>query len=238
MEYFRIRHTLNTKALGHYPQVKNVKYNCHVNNDPRFIEHYYFKKIDFTPCVATPILYAKSKKTDLIEQLGIGFSHRLLMSTKLKDILIDYSKEDAQYFQCSIFHKNIEYENYWIINPYKYRQEFIDIDKSFAKWRRILGIGNEESIVKISSLQDFQIKSEELSKSGKYLYFNNFYLKNVSKDFFLLQRIEGGGIGYFCSEKLKKEIEDTNCTGIEFQPLNLTFNEWTKKGGERENIYG
>lgn len=117
MKYYRIRHSQSKKILGHSPQVKDVKYNCHVDNDPRFIQHYYLKKIDFTPCVANPILYAKSKKTDLIESLGIGFSHRLLMSSKLKNIFITYSKDIVQYFQCSIYYKNIEDINYWIMNP-------------------------------------------------------------------------------------------------------------------------
>ena len=47
-----------------------------------------------------------------------------------------------------------------------------------------------------------------------------------------------GGIGYYVSEKLKQEIEDAGCTGIEFQPVELSYNEWTAPGGEREKVYG
>jgi hypothetical protein len=40
------------------------------------------------------------------------------------------------------------------------------------------------------------------------------------------------------SEKLKQEIEDVGCTGIEFQPIELSYNERTAPGGEREKLYG
>ena len=28
------------------------------------------------------------------------------------------------------------------------------------------------------------------------------------------------------------------CTGIEFQPAHLSYNEWVARGGERDRIYG
>ena len=51
----------------------------------------------------------------------------------------------------------------------------------------------------------------------------------------MLQYVEGG-IKYVVSDKLKKEIEDSGCTGIEFQPIELSINEWLQ-GGEREKIH-
>ena len=51
--------------------------------------------------------------------------------------------------------------------------------------------------------------------------------KNIS-----IPLIVGGGI------RSKKEIEDAGCTGIEFQPIELSYNEWLMPGGEREKIYG
>ncbi len=41
---------------------------------------------------------------------------------------------------------------------------------------------------------------------------------------------------FFVSEKLKQEIEQAGCTGIEFQPSHLSLNEWFHN--EREKIYG
>ena len=67
---------------------------------------------------------------------------------------------------------------------------------------------------------------------------NNIYLNdNINEDFFMLRYVEGG-VKYIVSEKLKKEIEDAGCTGIEFQPVELSQNEWLMPNGEREKIYG
>ena len=42
----------------------------------------------------------------------------------------------------------------------------------------------------------------------------------------------------FVSEKLKIELEKNEITGIEFKPIEISFNEWYVSGGEREKIYG
>jgi hypothetical protein len=35
----------------------------------------------------------------------------------------------------------------------------------------------------------------------------------------VINYIRNGGIGYYISEKLKNEIEEAGCTGIEFEPV-------------------
>ena len=60
---------------------------------------------------------------------------------------------------------------------------------------------------------------------------------DFKEDFFVLNYIDGG-IKYLVSEKLKQEIEEAGCTGIEFQPSELSYSEWTAPGGERERVYG
>ena len=58
----------------------------------------------------------------------------------------------------------------------------------------------------------------------------------IDHDFFVLRHVEGG-VQYIVSEKLKNEIEDAGRTGIEFQPVELSYTEWLQ-GREREKIYG
>ena len=239
MNYFRIRHTLSTKFLGHYPQIKEVKHHCSVWDEPKFIERFHLEKINLEPIVSTPILYAKSKKTDLIEHLGIGFSYRLLVSGKLKNILEKYRKEGVQYFQCPIVHKGVEDKGYWIMNVYETNEEYIDYKESeiVLRSRKPEG-GTKLSAVIISSIDEFNIGRAFHKKNNAFLFVERIALKEpIKDDFFTLIYIEGG-IGYFVSEKLKQEIEEAGCTGIEFQPSHLTFNEWLAPGGEREKIYG
>ena len=238
MSYFRIRHSLNRKVLGHYPQVKEVKHNCNVWDEPKFIDRIRFTKVDFTPIVSNPVLYAKSKRTDLIAKAGMGFSLKLLISGKLKTILEQYDKHAFQCFQCSVFHKGIEYKDYWIMNAFAIYNEFIDYSRSdvFLMKQTLRKVRE----LQIENYSDFQREAKEIKEMG---YPFNISIKKFSlseaieKDFFLLRYIEGG-TGYFVSERLKQEIEEAGCTGIEFQPAHLSYDEWVVRGGERDKVYG
>ena len=238
MRYFRIRHSLDRKVLGHDSQVKEVKHNCNVWDEPKFIDRIRFTKVDFTPIVSNPVLYAKSKRTDLIKWVGVGFGLKLLISGKLKMILEQYGKQVFQRFQCSVFHKGIEYKDYWIMNAFEVNNEFIDYSKSdvfLIKQPR-----RKVRELNVENYSDFQREMKQVKEMG---YPFNVSIKrfslseNIEKDFFLLRRIEGG-VGYFVSERLKQEIEQAGCTGIEFQPAHLSYNEWVARGGERDKVYG
>lgn len=54
--------------------------------------------------------------------------------------------------------------------------------------------------------------------------------------FFALRYLLGGN--FYVSENLKQEIKNASCTTIEFQPIELSYDEWSAPSGEREKIYG
>ena len=70
---------------------------------------------------------------------------------------------------------------------------------------------------------------------GKLYFETTIYNDTLTDDFITIKYAEGG-IQYLVSEKLKHEIEDAGCTGIEFQPSEISFNDWLST--EREKIYG
>ena len=49
MKYYRIHPSINKKVLGHYPQQKETIFHCSIDDEPRFVEHIYSKKVDFEP---------------------------------------------------------------------------------------------------------------------------------------------------------------------------------------------
>jgi hypothetical protein len=67
--------------------VESVHNNCHVWDEPKFVEHINFEKVDFEPIYSNAILHKKSKQTDFIQCVSMGFSSKLLISGKLKAIL-------------------------------------------------------------------------------------------------------------------------------------------------------
>lgn len=230
---------MNPKIVGHYYQVKAIKHNCHVWDEPKFIEHHELVKIDFEPITSNAILHAKSKFTDLISVAGMGFTRKLLLSTKLKKILEKNNiDQQVQFFKSPIIYKDELMDDYWIVNSTKSYSKFIDIKKSTLLIRK----RKEEGGTYLENLH-FENYNELISfifknqLEGK-VFFSEIHMNSHFKsDLFVLNYVEGGII-YIVSEKLKQDIEDAKCTGIEFQPTELSYKEWIFPGGVREKIYG
>lgn len=234
MNYYSIRNSLNPKILGHYPQVKGIKHNCHVWSEPRFIEHVHFKKVDFEPITANAILYPSSKPTDLISATGMGFTRKLLVSDKLKEIIRESRAGGVDFYPSPLIHKNEYINGYWVVNSFEIDMAFVDIEKSKVVCRKEED-GTYLVDVSFTSVDEFIRKIEAEGLEGK-LYLDSIEIKkNVNADFFTLLYV-AGGVKYIVSEKLKKEIEDAGCTGIEFMPATLSLNEWLHN--ERAKIYG
>lgn len=238
MKFFFINNSLNPNILGHYPQVKEIKQNCHVWDEPKFIEHVDFEKIDFEPITANAILHTKSKLTDLISVTRMGFTRKLLMSGQLKTILENNRKEGLQFFQSNLILNNHEIENYWILNMYNINMEFIEFSQSDIYLTEYTV--NKIEKLNINSYEQYSNIKSEIDKKGypAGIMIENIRLNsNIQEHFFAILNVMGG-VKYIVSENLKKEIEDAGCTGIEFQPVELSYQEWSAPGGERERIYG
>lgn len=236
MNYYVIIPSLDVKIIGHFPQVKEIKQNCDVWNEPNFIEHLHFEKADFEPITSNAILYSKSKVTDLIEVVGMGFTKKLLISGKLKNVLLDNRQDGVQFFQSGIYHKNTFIEDYWIINVFKINMEAIDFEKS--EIFKTENVFNKINQLIIKNIFEFNKIKEEIEKEGypSGILIERLKLKeNITNNFFSLLHVEGG-VKYIVSEKLKKEIENSGCTGVEFMPVEMRLTEWLQ-GGEREKVY-
>jgi|LakMenE01Jun11ns_1017448.scaffolds.fasta_scaffold9944873_3 hypothetical protein len=237
MKYFRIRYTLDPKVRGcQNDTIKGYKYYGDVY-DPKFIGRINFEKVDFNPIPVSPILYAKAKKTDLIQEGG-QLSGKIVISTKLKNLL---QKNDygVQYFQNSIIHNEIEDNTYWSVSPYQILDEYIDFRNSIIIHRKKKEGGGTTPIeLIINSFTEYKSKLKEVISNDEIMYIEKAELleNSIKVDFFPLKHLIGGN--FYVSEKLKQDIEDSGCTGIEFQPIELSYNEWTAPGGEREKVYG
>ena len=237
MKYYFLNNSLNNKIVGDYDQVIEARHHCNIWEEPNFIDRIDFIKIDFEPIISNAILSKKAVLTDLINAQVIGFSLRLLISSKLKDIIKKYSGEKGQFFKSPVFYKNKEIDEYWIFYPYFFELNSIDyLDSKILIRKRKPEGGTYLEEVKVESEEEFKVQNL-LKKDNEYLFISNLKIKNnFLSDFFFLNNMEGG-IRYIVSEKLKQEIEEANCTGIEFQPVELSTVEWLQ-GGEREKIYG
>lgn len=242
MKFYSIQRSLNLKVIGKYPQVESVHNNCHVWDEPKFVQHVNFEKIDFEPICSNAVLHKKSKQTDLIQCVSMGFSPKLLISGKLKTILENNRKSGLQFFNSPIVQNNQLINDYWLLNMYEFNNEYINFERSVAYYNKqandySFSYKKDKILLDIKKLTEFMNYIEIAKPKAEVVSIEKLCLFDYIKDdFFALKYVLGQM--YFVSENLKKEIEDAGCTGIEFQPVELSFNEWLMPGGEREKIYG
>jgi len=237
MSYYVIRESSDTKKLGHYPQIKEIKHNCHVWDEPRFIEHHELVEIDFEPIISNAVLYSKTNLTDLISGGGMGFTKKLLVSEKLKKLLMNQSKIKLQFFESPLIQNSQYIYKYFILNVTNANMEYIDFKNS--EIYLMDGLFDDIKRLNINNYDEFLKEIDFVEDTGwpLNLRIKKFEITENSSDFFALKYVEGG-IMYVVSERLKQAIENAGCTGIEFQPSELNYNEWTAPGGEREKVYG
>lgn len=242
MKFYSIKNSLNRKILGNYPQVKSYKYHCDIWNDPKFIEQVQHTKVDFEPITANAILHSKSKTTDLISADGIGFTLKPLVSKKLKNILENSKEKGLQFFKSPIIIKENVIDDYFVLNMYQNENNLIDIKNSKIRYEKKaddykVTFKTETQNLIFENYENFNDALNEALSNNEFFYIETIKLKeNINEDLFMLKNVEDG-VKYVVSDKLKKEIEDADCTGIEFQPIELSLAEWLH-GGEREKIYG
>lgn len=236
MKYYIIRESLNLKIVGKYPQSIDTKHNCHVWDEPKFIEHHELMPINFDPIISNAILNSKSKLTDLISPPGIGFTRKLLISGKLKNIIQKDSNNDSiKFFESHLLYHDSIINDYWILYATKENNDYLNFEKSEILLME--GVSDEIEKLNIKTFSDYSFMKKNIEERG-YPY--NIFIKNYEildnpYNFLVLNKVSGG-VHYLVSEKLKKEIEDAGCTGIEFQPSYLSLNEWLHN--EREKVYG
>lgn len=239
--FYSIKHSMNTKIVGKFFQSENIDWNYGNIDNPKLLNNIYFEKADFDPIVPIPILHKKSKITDLISCVNATSSGQLIISKKLKNILENQNNNGFQFFKSQLIQNGNIINDYFILNMWNTNMEYINFKKSLIYYEKqrddfMTSYATNKILLNITNISEF-IEYTELAKI-KAETINIEKLKivdNVNDNFFMLKYVFGSM--FYVSEKLKQEIEDAGCTGIEFQPIELSLNEWLHDG-HREKIYG
>lgn len=128
--FFRIFNSIDRKIIGKVSdQTIHARIDIHVDH-PNFFSHHLWKKVENTNSIVCPkpILEKNAKLTDLVTYPGL--SGTLLISTKLKNILLQYEHSGIQLFPTSIIVENNEVTGYWIANPFQFDYDCIDLVNS------------------------------------------------------------------------------------------------------------
>lgn len=238
MKYFAIQSCLNEKLIGKYPQVQEFIHHCNVEEEPNFIDKFAFEKIKIQPILSNVVLHSVSIQTDFIDVFGdVGFNFGYLISDKFKKVLEKFNCYGIQLFKTYIVQQNKSFDNYWQTNIYDFPYQYIDYKKTTFLFKdRDVNKNVMREVMSFNDAAEFTTFANKV-RFPKWIFFKDiFFTKEMNLDLFSLRYSEYGHKG-IVSERLKKEIEDAGCTGIEFQPIELSINEWLQ-GGEREKVYG
>lgn len=239
MKFFAIESSLNQKFMGKIPQVKEFLHHCDVENETKFIDRFHFEEIKIQPILSNVVLFSDAKQTDFIDVYGnIGFISGYLISSKLKLVLDKYNTYGFQYFKTFIIQKAQKNENYWQTNIFDFPFQYIDFAKTTFLFKyKDINKNDVNEIIQFRNKDEFKSFADQ-TRYPKWVFFDTiFFNENMNLDFFSLRYTNGGHKG-IVSERLKEEIEKQNCTGIEFRPIEISLNDWLKRDGPRDQIYG
>ena len=222
MQYFVIRHTDNIKIIGHYPQVQKVHHNCSVWDEPKFIENVGFKDIDFIPITSNVELHKSSKLTDLIQVTSIGFTNKLLVSEKLMYALKSQNGNTLNFYKSEIYQRCKYVEDYYIMHSPRTNMNLLDFQKSEFVLCKLF---EKVKDLNFKDFEDYLEFKSDLKYPLNILASKIHFLPEIKNDLITLIDV-GGGVKYVVSEKFKELIENLNCTGIEFMPIEYSLSEW------------
>lgn len=238
MKYYSIQSSLNEKIMGKIPQAKEFIHHCNVQEEPNFIDKFIFKKIEIQPVLSNVVLYSKAKRTDIIDTFGdIGFNFSYIISNKLKEIIEKFNCFGFQFFKTYVIHVDEKLDDYWVINKFDFAYQYIDFKNTTFTLKNSLSRENLE-IIELSTLDDFLKKIDSIKYPLTISMSNVSFNEKMDLDFFALRFYENGGHRGIVSERLKDELEKNGITGIEYRPIEISLQDWAKRDGPRDQVYG
>ncbi|MEM0578272.1 hypothetical protein [Flavobacterium polysaccharolyticum] len=219
MKYYRLRHSLEKKELGHYTQIQKTIWDGRPFDKGSFAMHLLFDPIPTHPAIPTLEFYKSAKTTSLIQMVEIGLTLYLTINDTFLEFLKPYCNGSFHTWKIKATKKEVDY-TYYIFYLDEYKSDFINYEKSIFKLFESLGAFQYKDLdqeIKITSDVDY------LDKRRNYGFFELQPVKivlNTSKleiDFF--RCAHNGMTGYYVSERLKQAILDNGFTGMRFEEI-------------------
>jgi hypothetical protein len=220
MKYFRIYASNQLEIIGCFPQIQDGVISNNVN-DANFIGNLFWEKASENIIVPKPILSRKAKRTDLLSASFAGFSGRLIISTKLKLIIEKFTNYGVQFIKTNLLDSSSAEFDYWVVHPHTPYYEVLNFELSTVNYYNS-PFSNVGMPLEIATIDDLE-RNIQRSKAGHYIRFDRIAFKSTGVDFFAMNYVNQGGVGYYASETLKSEIEKANCTGLVFTGINEKY---------------
>lgn len=212
MKFFSMDAACDTLETGSvYPQVESMKdgYNYQASNSIHKLRFDETPKED--PDLDYFILEDKANPTDLLST-WVSFCG-LLISARLKEILLSHKLQSYRVYTAKVVHKGVELLGYYWFLPIGDESESVDFDKTNFYAEDTFGKKQNLEINNYKDLTNIQKKIGYTSKikTEKVVFKKEF---EIWKDLF---RIGCFDYNIYISQGLKNTIKDKKLTGIKFK---------------------
>jgi hypothetical protein len=210
MVFFRLTYSADEQVIGDYPQSQRENQPVGIMS-PVHYSRAYNRKVGNEISLPQPILHSKAKITDFLSCVSI--SARLVASEKAMNILTKYSSNRLlQILSITVLAKNKSLP-YWIFHPFNFYYQAVEFEASEI-WRLGLGASLKEQEY-FNNFDDFALRRQQLSPPESLMIKRPILRSGIDCHFFPLTPVTGG-IGYYVSERVRTELINSNCTGMEF----------------------
>lgn len=220
MNYFSAHYAVKKIGRGGFPQSQDIEMEPgRMVTDDDFVWNLQFDKLpDFNPYIGTLILQDGSILTDFISSaiISVGF----VCSEKVKKIVEKQKTTNLRFYNLSVKHKNIYYNNYYLMHSVNNYDNKVDFESSVFQ---IFRIENNSWFGKNIILKDFDeytklIKELSNNKYGDWqkIEAKEIRFKNNFKPEHNIFNLFGINSHIYFSEQLKKDLDENKITGIQY----------------------
>lgn len=214
MKYFEIIQETDSKIIGKYPQVKELKIDFHKARASQWGKIRSWQTDDDIPDLNNFVLHYNSKLSDCVSNNYVVSANGLFISDKCHQIFESF-KINGSCYPMTIFRRGTPhpYTFLWYEIGGKskinwndsYFIEFSTIEKEYGKTIKVLNFED----YKIQNRKLFEVK-EHWSLTSTSLKFTEYF--DITPAF---------GIGLICNEKVKNAIDENQLSGFDFRPIDV-----------------
>ncbi|WP_347070156.1 hypothetical protein [Flavobacterium sp. WV_118_3] len=214
MKYFKIYQETDSKVIGKYPQVKELKIDFHQARASQWGIISQWKTEDDIPDLNNFVLHHNSRLSDCVSNNFVITSSGLFISEKCYQVFESF-KVNGNFYPMTIFRRG---------TPHQYRflcyeiEETSSIDWEHSDFIAFNSIEEEYgNTIKVINFEDFKIQNRKLFEAKedwgltpKSLKFTEYF--DITPAF---------GIGLICNENVKNAIEENKLTGFVFGSIDV-----------------
>lgn len=218
MQYFKITQNTDSKIIGKYPQVKDLKINFHEARASQWGKIDEWKTEDDLPDLNNFILHNNSRLSDCISNNYVSTTDGLFISEKCHQILESF-RINGSFHPMTIFRRETPHQYSFLWYEYGAKSK-IDFNKSiFIEFNiNTLEFGNTSTA---ENFEEYKKKVEQVREAkGDELAVWNLFPKLIhfNERYDLTPMFK---YGLICNEKVKNAIEENKLTGFDFRPIDV-----------------